>query len=56
MMTRLLRIYESLMAHKLYSPPTAIIISIVQSRFIRKGQEQMMADYMMLELLEAGRI
>ena len=24
--------------------------------FIRKGQEQMMADYLMLELLEQGRL
>ena len=36
---------------------TVLIVTIVKySPFVRKGQQQMMADYLWLELLETGRL
>jgi hypothetical protein len=33
-----------------------VFISVACASYVRKGQQQMMADYLMLELIEQGRL
>lgn len=62
MLKRLLKYYHyliwSLSLNGIYGVNRAAIIVCVikDSYFVRKGQEQMMADYMLLELVESGEI
>lgn len=68
MLSKLLHRYDQCFNHYVsdywleYYTPATLIVAIVKNNsylfggFVRKGQEQLMADYLMLALLEQGRL
>lgn len=61
MVKRLLKDYEWFVAYFIANSfmcgkVDAIQLAVKTNKWIRKGQHQMLADYLMLELLEQGRL
>lgn len=61
MVKRLLEYYDMLTSSKYFkeyypTAPECIVLAVKLNGWIRKGKQQLLADYVMLELLEQGRL